>query len=123
FFYSLRIPCRTWLLFFSLPRSRPGSTLFPYTTLFRSGLTCLRLLCVELLHLCLDRACLLRIAVHLTKERQVPLRRSFRHGSLKQETVPYNAAAGGFVAHGLSVRRDEMPGRVAKLDPRRSLQC
>src|SRR5207245_9574110 len=85
FFYSLRIPCRTWLLFFSLPRSRPGSTLFPYTTLFRSGLTCLRLLCVELLHLCLDRACLLRIAVHLTEERQMPLRRSFRHGSLKQD--------------------------------------
>src|SRR3989475_4606653 len=56
-------------------RRPPRSTLFPYTTLFRSKaqplhgaerprkdrLTCLRLLRVELLHRCLDRACLFTI--------------------------------------------------------------
>src|SRR3989475_11695534 len=117
-------------------RRPPRSTLFPYTTLFRSkaqplhgaerprkdGLTCRRLLRVELLHRCLDRACLFTIAVHFTEERQAPLKGSFRRGSREQERVAYDAATGGLVAYGLGFRRDEMPGRVTKLNARRRFQ-
>src|SRR5439155_10475911 len=88
----------------------------------QDGLTRLRLLGVESPHQCVDRACTVRIAIHFPEERQVSLICSLRHSLLKPESVAENAAAGGFVADGIGLRRNKMPGRVAKLDLRRRLQ-
>src|SRR5206468_9250570 len=69
------------------------------------------LLRVELLHRCLDRACLFTIAVHFTEERQAPLKGSFRRGSREQERVAYDAATGGLRSEERRVGKECRGGR------------
>src|SRR5207237_10578510 len=89
---------------------------------WQDGFTGLRLLGAELLRGYLDPACLFRITIRLAEERQPPPKGSARHGSGEHKIVAYDAAARGLVADGLRPRRDEVPSRVAQLDPRRRFQ-